>query len=1131
MYEKLRKLNLKRRFSLRAALMASLTLALLVSATVFMTVSASDDVTPTDMADATEAAEAAEATDAAEVTEAADVSPTSFPSGRHTTGHSVSRSEKVSPTDVSASDNVVFAGGAFSKDTGVDPAILGDPVITMTSDRESCYIYDGEIWVLGRNVMIDYGDGVLIEYEGSDHTIKGANIKIYGDNITYLNCTACALTSLNVSRATELTELTCMNNPGITSLDVSNNIALTELDCYGCDDITSLDVSKNTALTCLICDHLYLDSLDVSHNTELIRLECNDCHLDSLDVSNNTKLRVLSCYGADDRNLTALDVTKNTALTCLSCGGNNLTSLDVSKNTALTYLGCWGNSLTSLDLSANVALTDLYCGYNQLSSLDLSNNPALSHVECNSNAMPFSGFIGFTGYDEFTFAPQSEYQIPSSVAVGESIDLSSEYSYNGTVSQFTWYDEEGNVIVPATANGGVFTFGEDAAGKTLVCKMTNAKLPDFKADADEIVGWDDENQQDIYGKVDHRLTTTPVTVLAPLGDPVITMTTSLPVGHVIPEYSSWDNDVFEVSGGYVFIDYGDGNIVSFPGDRTVRGSVIKIYGHVTDLDCWKCELNTLDVSKCSDLVYLDCSHNNLTSLDVSQNANLLYLQCYNNQLTKLDVSKNADLINLACHYNPLKTIDVSKNANLEGLGCAGTQITSLDVSKNTKLTGLWCYDNQLTTLDLTHNPDLTIINCGDNQLTSLDVTKQSALEDLYFDSNRITSIDLSKNIALNILVCNNNLLTTLDISNNTNLAYLHSHNNYLTFATINNCNPDNIDSMEYCEYAPQTHRLPASVKAGETVDLSGEYSAGGTVSQFTWYDADGNVVNPATANNGKFTFGEDAVGKTLICKMTNAKLPLFDENAEVIVDWNNETDSPIFETRDNRLVTTKIKILAADSTEPTDPEEEETEDNNGNGKVTPYYDLPFEQNEDIDDVTAVKYPEGTVVDVDGRVRNLHSLRGIQLTVGNIETNKKKSVLDAIKHYNETFDTETTDIALYDISLEDKNNVHVKVVAGEVLVCLKYPDNLARQSEDYVFHLYHQKADGTIEEIPVTIRRNGIWFRATDFSPYVLYWHVKTVESAGTGESFALIIVMTVLCALSVAGAGYALYRRKKLTAE
>ena len=1096
-----------------------------------------------------------------------DVSPTDLPDAA------------ISRAVIRAIRSQIIAPAAYG-----EPANIGSLAATLTTSKSS----GDTITVYLSNssgicdFYIDCGDGNPEHFYRDESlyvdrvltiTLKGSAVKIYGDlrhlscqdnnltaldvsmngNLEWLDCSSNELKSLDLSNNPALYDLCCSRNQ-LTSLVVSNNPLLRELRC---DDnpLGQLDVTHNPVLSTMNCWRTQLTSLNVTNNPELYSLQCHQNALTSLNVRSNPKLDSLRCY---ENPIKTIDVTQNLALTDLYCANNELTSLDVTNNTALKTLYCYVNELTSLDLSHNTNLVELVCGANALSELDVSHNTALTRLECYSNhltsldltnnvnlttldctfnSIPFSGFKGMrtANYDQNSrYVWQTPFEIPSAIMPGDSIDLSSQNNVEGTPTVFQWYCDE-EEVTPTASENGVFTFGEEFDGKTLVCKMTNARLPDFKED------YLNPFDGDVFAQ-DARYSTVAVTVgeAAPvdpdpidpenLGDPVITMTTSLPVGHVIPEYSSWDNDVFEVWGGYTFIDYGDGNIVSCPGDRTVRGSVIKIYGQVNGLVCWRCELNTLDVSKCSDLDFLDCSHNNLTSLDVSQNANLENLQCYNNQLTKLDVSKNADLLYLSCHYNPLKTIDVSKNANLEELGCGGTQITSLDVSKNTKLTALWCYDNQLTTLDLTHNPDLTIINCGDNQLTSLDVTKQSALEDLYFDSNRITSIDLSKNIALNILACNNNLLTTLDISNNTNLAYLHSHNNYLTFATINNCNPDNIDSMEYCEYAPQTHRLPASVKAGETVDLSGEYTAGGTVSQFTWYDADGNVVKPATAKDGKFTFGEDAVGKTLICKMTNAKLPLFDEKAEVIVDWNNETDSPIFETRDNRLVTTKIKILAADSTEPTDPEEEETEDNNGNGKVTPYYDLPFEQNEDIDDVTAVKYPEGTVVDVDGRVRNLHSLRGIQLTVGNIETNKKKSVLDAIKHYNESFDTDTTDIALYDITLEDNNKVHVKLVGSELLICLKYPDNLARQSEDYVFHLYHQKDDGTIEEIPITLRPNGIWFRAKEFSPYALYWHVKSAESVGTGESTAMIIVMTSLLAMSLAGAGFVLYRRRKQTA-
>ena len=188
------------------------------------------------------------------------------------------------------------------------------------------------------------------------------------------------LTSLDVSKNTALTELSCEGNQ-LTSLDVSKNTALTKLYCNG-NQLTSLDVSNNTALTDLECSGNQLTSLDVSNNTALTDLECNGNQLTSLDVSKNTALTELSCYL---NQLTSLDVSKNTALTDLNCSYNQLTSLDVSKNTALTDLYCSGNQLTSLDVSKNTALTDLYCYANQLTSLDLSNNTALNELWCYEN--------------------------------------------------------------------------------------------------------------------------------------------------------------------------------------------------------------------------------------------------------------------------------------------------------------------------------------------------------------------------------------------------------------------------------------------------------------------------------------------------------------------------------------------------------------------------------------------------------------------------------------------------------------------------------------------------------------------------------------------------------------------------
>ena len=240
-------------------------------------------------------------------------------------------------------------------------------------------------WVLAQ----DYGkDGYLTD----DEIAAVKTINVYNRNIAslkgiefftaliILNCYNNQLTTLDVSKNTELTYLYCEYN-NLTTLDVSKNTALEYLHCYN-NQLTTLDVSKNTALKELYCYNNQLTTLDVSKNTALIKLYCYNNQLTTLDVSENTALTNLDC---GINKLTTLDVSKYTALTNLACSNNQLTTLDVSKNTALIYLYCSGNQLTTLDVSKNTALRRLDCYYNNLTTLDVSKNTALKYLHCYSN--------------------------------------------------------------------------------------------------------------------------------------------------------------------------------------------------------------------------------------------------------------------------------------------------------------------------------------------------------------------------------------------------------------------------------------------------------------------------------------------------------------------------------------------------------------------------------------------------------------------------------------------------------------------------------------------------------------------------------------------------------------------------
>ena len=121
----------------------------------------------------------------------------------------------------------------------------------------------------------------------------------------------------------------------------------------GYNKLTSLDVSKNTELTYLDCGSNQLTALDVSKNTKLTAFGCGYNQLTALDVSKNTKLTALRCYSNE---LTELDVSKNTELIGLACNSNQLTALDVSK-TNLGNSNRWLYPLGCSDMSTLKTLT------------------------------------------------------------------------------------------------------------------------------------------------------------------------------------------------------------------------------------------------------------------------------------------------------------------------------------------------------------------------------------------------------------------------------------------------------------------------------------------------------------------------------------------------------------------------------------------------------------------------------------------------------------------------------------------------------------------------------------------------------------------------------------------------------
>lgn len=188
------------------------------------------------------------------------------------------------------------------------------------------------------------------------------------------------------------------------------------------------------------------------------------------------------------------------------------------------------------------------------------------------------------------------------------------------------------------------------------------------------------------------------------------------------------------------------------------------------------------------LSILDCSLNQLNTLNVSKNTNLTELYFFGNLITSIDVTSLLNLKILWCQNNLLSSVNIAQNPNLISLVCGNNLITSLDVTQNQKLVVLVFEKNEISSIDLTNNPDLNRLQCGGNTLTSLNISNNLNLSYVSCEENKITALDISKNQNLSTLICYSNVLTELDVSNNNLLTVLDCSNNILCRLNIKNGN-------------------------------------------------------------------------------------------------------------------------------------------------------------------------------------------------------------------------------------------------------------------------------------------------------------------------------------------------------
>lgn len=234
--------------------------------------------------------------------------------------------------------------------------------------------------------IVAYGNPIEKVYVNNDAALATLNLQnvstnaLSGTGISIDGYDQAETLSLDFS-GTKYTSLTIKNSTVLTSYDVAKNMQLTELNLSGNSLVKSVDVSTLTALTSLHVNECALENLDVDANINLEALLCYNNELSSLNLDNNVALKTLN---ASNNNLTSLKLQNNITLTDVNVENNQLQSLNVRKCTQLTSLNVGNNpDITALALGYNTSLQTLKAHNIGLTDIDLSANANLLELDLN----------------------------------------------------------------------------------------------------------------------------------------------------------------------------------------------------------------------------------------------------------------------------------------------------------------------------------------------------------------------------------------------------------------------------------------------------------------------------------------------------------------------------------------------------------------------------------------------------------------------------------------------------------------------------------------------------------------------------------------------------------------------------
>ena len=407
-------------------------------------------------------------------------------------------------------------------------------------------------------------------------------------NLEGLACDNNSLTELDLSKNTQLTELTCGYNKISKLILPPNAEKMTWLSC-GDNKLTGkLDCSNWVNLTNLNCHTNNFTALDLTGCSELIGLSCGNNNLTSLNVQDCSNLTTLQC---DGNKLSSLDISMCPYLLTLSCGNNNLETLDLSNCHNLDRLFCQDNKLSSLDISMCLKLSLLYCQNNMLTLLTLGNASTLRDLDCSQNQLSSLIATSCTSLTQLTCDNNNIriLDISNCYNLGDLIWHNNPFEEInlGDVASITFHNYAAIYDPTKTTDYPYLSY---ALNNSTKLKITNSRYSRLNVSGNQLESLDisqSPNIQKLYCN-NNNLTTLDVTK----------------------------------------------------------------HRQLVELNCEANHMTELNLETNSLLQYLKCNYNQLTALKTTNNPELRTLEIKSNQIDVLDLSNNQYINTLRCQECP-----------------------------------------------------------------------------------------------------------------------------------------------------------------------------------------------------------------------------------------------------------------------------------------------------------------------------------------------------------------------------------------------------------------------------------------------------------------------------------------------